>query len=75
MDIHEYQAKERFRAAGIDVPPGEIATTPEEAETIAAGYGGTVVVKQIRSANQSGTDGVDAPFSISAGVATISSPA
>jgi len=35
MDLHEYQAKERFRAAGIPVPPGEVATTPAEAERIA----------------------------------------
>ena len=35
MNIHEYQAKECFRAAGIPVPPGEIATTPDEAEAIA----------------------------------------
>ena len=59
MDIHEYQAKERFRAAGIDVPPGEIATTPEEAETIAAGYGGTVVVKaQVHSGGRGKAGGV-----------------
>jgi len=59
MDIHEYQAKERFRAAGIDVPPGEIATTPEEAETIAAGYGGTVVVKaQVHAGGRGKAGGV-----------------
>ena len=27
------------------MPPGEVATTPDEAERIAAGYGGMVVVK------------------------------
>ncbi len=59
MDIHEYQAKERFRAAGIPVPPGEIATTPEEAETIAAKYGGTVVVKaQVHSGGRGKAGGV-----------------
>jgi succinyl-CoA synthetase beta subunit len=59
MDIHEYQAKERFRAAGIAVPPGEIATTPEQAETIAAGYGGTVVVKaQVHSGGRGKAGGV-----------------
>jgi succinyl-CoA synthetase beta subunit len=42
MDIHEYQAKERFRAAGIPVPPGKIATTPDEAEAIARQYAGGV---------------------------------
>jgi len=45
MNIHEYQAKEILRAHGIPVPPGEIATTPEEAARIAAKYGGPVVVK------------------------------
>ena len=45
MDLHEYQAKECFRAAGIPVPPGKIALTPEEAEALATEYGGTVVVK------------------------------
>ncbi len=45
MDIHEYQAKELFRAAGIPVPPGEIARTPEEAGRIALELDGTVVVK------------------------------
>jgi succinyl-CoA synthetase beta subunit len=35
MNIHEYQAKEIFRRFGIPVPAGAVATTPEEAETIA----------------------------------------
>ena len=34
MDLHEYQAKEIFREAGIPVPPGEIATTAEQAEAM-----------------------------------------
>ena len=59
MDIHEYQAKERFRAAGIPVPPGEVATTPDEAEAIAAKYGGTVVVKaQVHSGGRGKAGGV-----------------
>lgn len=45
MNIHEYQAKEIFRNAGIPIPPGEIARTAVEAETLAKKYGGTVVVK------------------------------
>ena len=45
MDIHEYQAKDLFRAAGIPVPPGEIAQTPGEARRIADELGGRVVVK------------------------------
>ena len=59
MNIHEYQAKELFRAAGIPVPPGEIATTPGEAESIAAGYGGMVVVKaQVHSGGRGKAGGV-----------------
>ncbi len=59
MDIHEYQAKECFRTAGIPVPPGEIATTPEQAETIAVEYGGMVVVKaQVHSGGRGKAGGV-----------------
>jgi len=31
MNIHEYQAKELFRAAGLAVPDGRVCETPEEA--------------------------------------------
>jgi succinyl-CoA synthetase beta subunit len=59
MDIHEYQAKERFRAAGIPVPPGEVATTPAGAEAIAAKYGGRVVVKaQVHAGGRGKAGGV-----------------
>jgi succinyl-CoA synthetase beta subunit len=59
MNIHEYQAKERFRSAGMPVPPGEIATTPDEAEAIAREYGGTVVVKaQVHSGGRGKAGGV-----------------
>jgi succinyl-CoA synthetase beta subunit len=59
MNLHEYQAKELFRAAGIPVPPGEVATTPEEAEGIARSYGGTVVVKaQVHSGGRGKAGGV-----------------
>jgi succinyl-CoA synthetase beta subunit len=59
MDLHEYQAKERFRAAGIPVPPGEIATTPEEAEKLAVKLGGKVVVKaQVHSGGRGKAGGV-----------------
>ncbi len=33
MKIHEYQAKELLRAAGVAVPQGIVATTPDEAAT------------------------------------------
>jgi len=59
MDLHEYQAKERFRAAGIPVPPGEVATTPEQAEKLAAAMGGKVVVKaQVHSGGRGKAGGV-----------------
>ncbi len=59
MNIHEYQAKDIFRAAGIPIPPGEVATTPEEAEAIARKYGGTVVVKaQVHAGGRGKAGGV-----------------
>jgi succinyl-CoA synthetase beta subunit len=59
MNIHEYQAKERFRAAGIPVPPGEVATTPDEAEAIAKKLGGMTVVKaQVHSGGRGKAGGV-----------------
>ena len=59
MNIHEYQAKEILRAHGIPVPPGEIATTPAEAEAIAATYGGPVVVKaQVHAGGRGKAGGV-----------------
>jgi len=59
MNIHEYQAKEILRANGIPVPPGEVATTPEEAVALAEKYGGTVVVKaQVHSGGRGKAGGV-----------------
>lgn len=59
MNIHEYQAKEIFRSHGIPVPPGEIATTPDEAAQIAAKYGGAVVVKaQVHAGGRGKAGGV-----------------
>jgi len=45
MKIHEYQAKELFRAGGLPVPAGDVVTTPAEAETVASRIGKPVVVK------------------------------
>jgi succinyl-CoA synthetase beta subunit len=45
MNLHEHQGKDLFRAAGIPVPPGEIARTAAEAVAIAEGLGYPVVVK------------------------------
>lgn len=45
MKIHEYQAKEIFKKYGIPVQPGEMATTAEEAKSIAERIGKPVMVK------------------------------
>jgi succinyl-CoA synthetase beta subunit len=59
MNIHEYQAKEILRSNGIPVPPGEVATTPDEAVAIAERYSGTVVVKaQVHSGGRGKAGGV-----------------
>jgi succinyl-CoA synthetase beta subunit len=59
VNIHEYQAKEIFRAAGVPIPPGEIATTPEQAEEIARRYGKAVMVKaQVHAGGRGKAGGV-----------------
>ncbi|HEY1953922.1 MAG TPA: ADP-forming succinate--CoA ligase subunit beta [Gemmatimonadaceae bacterium] len=59
MNIHEYQAKEIFRKYGIPIPPGDVATTPEEAEAIARRFGTTVVVKaQVHAGGRGKAGGV-----------------
>ena len=59
MNIHEYQAKELLRNEGVPIPPGEVATTADEAEGIARQYGGTVVVKaQVHAGGRGKAGGV-----------------
>jgi len=59
VNIHEYQAKDIFRKYGIPIPPGEVATTPEEAEKIARKFGTTVVVKaQVHAGGRGKAGGV-----------------
>jgi succinyl-CoA synthetase beta subunit len=59
VNIHEYQAKDIFRKYGIPIPPGEVATTPEEAEEIARKFGTTVVVKaQVHAGGRGKAGGV-----------------
>lgn len=59
MDIHEYQARELFQKGGLPVPPGKVASTPEEAEAIARELGGKVVVKaQVHSGGRGKAGGV-----------------
>jgi succinyl-CoA synthetase beta subunit len=59
VNIHEYQAKEILRAEGVPIPPGEVATTPEQAEAIARKLGGMVVVKaQVHAGGRGKAGGV-----------------
>ena len=47
MKLLEYQAKERFAAAGIAVPPGRLARTPDEAAAAARELGRVAVKAQV----------------------------
>ena len=59
MNLHEYQAKELFRAAGMAVNPGEVATDTEGARALAEKYGGSAVVKaQVHSGGRGKAGGV-----------------
>ncbi len=59
MDLHEYQAKELMRAAGVPIPPGKIARTADEAEAIAKEYGVAVMVKaQVHAGGRGKAGGV-----------------
>src|SRR6266480_7482869 len=54
MNIHEYQAKQLFARFGVPVPPGNVATTPEEAKTaaerlLAGGHRRVVMKSQIHA--------------------------
>ena len=60
MNLHEYQARELLRRAGVPVPPGEVATTPAEAKAAAERLGnGKVVVKaQVHAGGRGKAGGV-----------------
>lgn len=59
MNIHEYQAKDILRGYGVPIPPGEVATTPAEAEAIAKKYGTAVMVKaQVHAGGRGKAGGV-----------------
>ncbi|HUK01536.1 MAG TPA: ADP-forming succinate--CoA ligase subunit beta [Steroidobacteraceae bacterium] len=60
MNLHEYQAKEVFRSFGIPVPPGRVASTPDEAVAAAETLGGSVwVVKaQVHAGGRGKAGGV-----------------
>ena len=59
MNLHEYQAKELFRAAGMAVNPGEVASDADGVRALAERYGGGVVVKaQVHSGGRGKAGGV-----------------
>jgi len=59
VNLHEYQARTLLKAAGVPVPDGEVATTPDEVETIARAMGGGVVIKaQVHSGGRGKAGGV-----------------
>jgi len=45
VDLFEFQAKQLFQNHGVPVSLGEVATTPDDAQAIAAKIGGVTVVK------------------------------
>ena len=59
MNLHEYQARELLKAAGVPMFDGGVATTPAEAAAIAERLGGTVVVKaQVHAGGRGKAGGV-----------------
>jgi succinyl-CoA synthetase beta subunit len=59
VNIHEYQAKDILRRAGVPVQPGEVAETAAAAEAIAARYGTAVVIKaQVHAGGRGKAGGV-----------------
>ena len=59
MNIHEYQAREILKKHGVNVPDGDVASTPEEVEAIAKRLGRTVVIKaQVHAGGRGKAGGV-----------------
>ncbi len=59
MNLHEYQARQLLKAAGVAMPDGDVAATAAETEAIARRVGGTVVVKaQVHSGGRGKAGGV-----------------
>jgi len=59
MNIHEFQAKDILRRYGVAVPNGKVATTPDEAASVARELGGMCVVKaQIHAGGRGKAGGV-----------------
>lgn len=76
MKIHEYQAKSILAKYGVSIPRGEMATTRDEAETIAKrlfseGKSGVVVKAQIHAGGRGKGGGVKVAKNMDEAVAAI----
>jgi succinyl-CoA synthetase beta subunit len=59
MKLHEYQAKAILARYGISIPRGQVATTPQEARTVAGAMGGKAVLKaQVHAGGRGKVGGV-----------------
>jgi succinyl-CoA synthetase beta subunit len=59
MNIHEYQAREILQRHGVPVPPGEVASSAEEAAAAAERFGRQVVIKaQVHAGGRGKAGGV-----------------
>jgi succinyl-CoA synthetase beta subunit len=59
VDLYEYQAKELFVRHEVPTTPGDVCTTPDEAESVAERIGGPVVVKaQVKTGGRGKAGGV-----------------
>jgi succinyl-CoA synthetase beta subunit len=59
VNLHEYQARALLQAAGIPVPDGDVASTPDEVTRIAERLGTKVVVKaQVHAGGRGKAGGV-----------------
>jgi succinyl-CoA synthetase beta subunit len=60
MNLHEYQSKQLFAQYGIPVPPGRVASSPEEAVAAATALGGSlwVVKAQVHAGGRGKAGGV-----------------
>ncbi len=58
MKLYEHQGKDLFRAAGMPVPQGEVATTPDEVAAIASRLGRVVIKAQVHAGGRGKAGGV-----------------
>jgi succinyl-CoA synthetase beta subunit len=58
MNFEEHAAKPLLRAAGIETPPGRLATSPDEAESIARELDACVVKAQVPSGKRGKAGGI-----------------